>query len=210
MIFYYLPIIIKNNILMNDFKILSKNYIIKTINDIPLINNTIYDTNLKNDIPFDTYLLLNGFKSIKIEYYKNNTSNKKYTTIIKLKIFRYEDISINFHDRNINYDINSILFSELSEEILLEMHSHNIEIPTNIYDMLYSNKKIIFIRNILNTELMNRFIKNNIDISKKLYIVNKISGKYLYEFKDLDKFKNYKNITFELTDSNMDNIKIKI
>lgn len=209
--FYYMPLNIKNNIISNNFRNLIKNDIVYKINDIELINDMIYDNNLENNIPYDTYLILYGFTKIKIEYYKNNLKNKKkYIINIKLKVFDYKHVSFDFRDKNINYNINGIIFSELSEEKLVEMYKKNIKIPTNLYDALHSTKKIIFIKDIISPEINDKFIKNNVNISSQLYIINKISGKQMKNISELDNFKNNKNITFDILNSNMDNIKIKI
>jgi len=209
--FYYMPLNIKNNIISNNFRNLIKNDIVYKINDIELINDMIYDNNLENNIPYDTYLILYGFTKIKIEYYKNNLKNKKkYIINVKLKVFDYKHVSFDFRDKNINYNINGIIFSELSEEKLVEMYKKNIKIPTNLYDALHSTKKIIFIKDIISPEINDKFIKNNVNISSQLYIINKISGKQMKNISELDNFKNNKNITFDILNSNMDNIKIKI
>lgn len=209
--FYYMPINMKNNIVCNNFRNLVKNDIIYKINNIELNNDMIYDNNLENDIPYDTYLMLNGFTDIKIEYYRNNSKNKKkYMINIKLKVFSYKYVSFDFRDKNFNYNINGIIFSELSEEKLIEMYKQNIIIPKNLYDMLHSTKKIIFIKDIINSEIKDKFIKNNVNIFNELYIINKISGRQLKNINDLDNFKNKKNITFDMLNSNMNSIKIKI
>jgi hypothetical protein len=209
--FYYMPINMKNNIVCNNFRNLVKNDIIYKINNIELNNDMIYDNNLENDIPYDTYLILNGFTDIKIEFYRNNPKNKKkYMINIKLKVFSYKYVSFDFRDKNINYDINGVIFSELSEEKLIEMYKQNIIIPKNLYDMLHSTKKIIFIKDIINYEIKDKFIKNNINIFNELYIINKISGKQLNNINDLNNFKNNKNITFDMLNSDMNSIKIKI
>jgi len=209
--FYYIPINIKNNIVCNNFRNLVKNDIIYKINDIELNNDMIYDKDLDNEVPYDTYLMLNGFTNIKIEYYRNNLKNKKkYTINIRLKVFSYKYVSFDFRDKNLDYDINGVIFSELSEERLIEMYKQNITIPKNLYDMLHSTNKIIFIKDILNSEIKEKFIKNNINIFKELYIINKISGKNLKNINDLNNFKNNKNITFDILNSNMNSIKIKI
>lgn len=209
--FYYMPINLKNNIVSNNFRNLIKNDIIYKINNILLNNDMLYDNNLENDIPYDTYLILNGFTDVKIEYYRNKSkSKKKYMINIKLKIFSYKYVSFDFRDKNINYDINGIIFSELSEEKLVELYKKNISIPKNLYDKIYSSKKIIFIKDIINFEIKQKFIKNNINIFNELYIVNKISGKQLNNINDLNNFKNNKNITFDMLNSNMNSIKIKI
>ena len=209
--FYYMPINMKNNIVCNNFRNLVKNDIIYKINNIELNNDMIYDNNLENDIPYDTYLMLNGFTDIKIEYYRNNSKNKKkYMINIKLKVFSYKYVSFDFRDKNFNYNINGIIFSELSEEKLIEMYKQNIIIPKNLYDILQSTKKIIFIKDIINSEIKDKFIKNNVNIFNELYIINKISGRQLKNINDLDNFKNKKNITFDMLNSNMNSIKIKI
>lgn len=210
--FYYLPIILTDNILQNNFRTLVKNDQIKTINNQEIENNMIYDIDLNNKILLDTYILLNGIQKVYIEYYRNYKKKKKeHKNNISLKVFNYKNISINFRDTDIDIDISNLLFSELSEERIINMYNKNIKIPNNIYDNIFTSKKI-FLKNIIDSDYkLNRYLlNNNIDISNEIYILDKISGKKIRNIKDIEKFTKYKNITIELINTNMDNIKIKI
>ncbi len=210
--FYYLPIILTDNIVQNNFRTLVKNDQIKTINNQEIENNMIYDSDLDNKILLDTYILLNGIQNICIEYYRNYKNKKKeYKNNISLKVFNYKNISINFRETNKDICISDIIFSELSEETIIDMYNKNIKIPNNIYDNIFASKKIFF-KNIINSDYkFNRYLlSNNIDINNEIYILDKISGKKIRNIKDIEKFTKYKNITIELINTNMDSIKIKI
>lgn len=211
MIFHYMPINIKENVITNNFRNLIKDDIIYKINDILIENNMIYDDRIQNLIPIDTYLILNGFKNIKVEYYRNTKTKKKLHTInIQLKIFNYKNISLNFRDTKKYKEIKDVIFSELSEEYILELYQKNIKIINNIYDNLYLNSKIIFLKNINNQLIKEKLEKNNINFNNELYILNKISGRKINNLDDLERYKDFKNITIEIIDSKMNNIKIKI
>jgi hypothetical protein len=202
-----MPLVIDNNISKNNFRNIMKNDIIYSINDIKINNNMIFDNDINSEIPIDTYIILNGFKNIRIEYSRNkNNNNKKYNTTLLLKEFNYKDLSLNFKDHYIDYNLNNFIFSELSEEIILQKYKNNIKINDNIYDNLYSHKKI-YLKNIIN--IKKEYI-NDINIDNQLYILYKISGKKIKNIKEIKNYTKYKNITIDLIDINMNNIKIKI
>jgi hypothetical protein len=205
--FYYMPLVIINNISKNNFRNIMKNDIIYSINDININNNVIFDDDINSEIPIDTYIILNGFKNIKIEYSRNKkNNNKKYNTTLLLKEFNYKDLSLNFKDYKTDYNLNNFIFSELSEEIILEKYRNNIKINDDIYNDLYSYKKI-YLKNIIN--IQKEYI-DDINIDNQLYILYKISGKKIKNIKEIKNYTKYKNITIDLIDINMNNIKIKI
>ena len=211
MVFHYIPINIKDNVITNNFRNLIKNDIIHKINDIIIENNMIYDNRIQNLIPIETYLIINGFKDIKIQFYRNTRNGKRlHNTNIRLKVFSYKNITLNFRDTQKYKEINNIIFSELSEEYILELFHKNIKVSDDIYENLYSNTKTIFMKDINDKLLRRKIEKNNIDLNCELYILNKISGRKINKLDDLEKYKEFKNITIELIDSKMNNIKIKI
>jgi hypothetical protein len=162
-------------------------------------------------IPIETYLIINGFKDIKIQFYRNTRNGKRlHNTNIRLKVFSYKNITLNFRDTQKYKEINNIIFSELSEEYILELFHKNIKVSDDIYENLYSNTKTIFMKDINDKLLRRKIEKNNIDLNCELYILNKISGRKINKLDDLEKYKEFKNITIELIDSKMNNIKIKI
>jgi len=209
--FYCFPVDLKDNIINNNFRNLMKNDIIYKINEIELRENTIYDDNLKSDIPYDTYILINGLKNIQVEYYRRNKNNSKsHVTNICLREFEYKYVSLSYRNTGKKYQLNSLVFSELSEETIVKMFNDKIKILDNLYEKLYSRKKMIYLANIENEDVQSKFKEKNVDLRSELYILNKISGKKINNLDDLEKYKSSKTIKVELYDSSMNNIKIKI
>lgn len=205
--FHCFPINMKNNYVNNSFRNIDKNVYITKINDIDVQNDLIFFDKINDFIPYETYILLTGYTSLKIEYIKNR---KTYVTNVKLKEFDYDDITINFRDHNKDCDVCHIVFSELSEEKMIELHNKNILMPRNMYDNIYSNDKIIYIKNINDSKIQTKLNQLGIDLEKELYIIKKISGKKMKNIDSFEQIKNNKNITIDMFNSHMGTIKIKI
>ncbi len=212
--FYYLPINLKKNIVGNNYRNLMRNDVLYRVNNIKLndgIYDGIYDNRLMASVPLETYLLLNGFRNINIEYYRIIKNKEKLCmSNVFLKIFDYENIKLNFKDSGKQTYVNDLIFSELSEENILEMYRNNIRIPNNIYDNIYSKTKTIYLKEIRNCVLFDIFKKNNVNLDEELYILHKVSGKKINGLSDLEKYKELRNITVEVLNSGMISIKIKI
>ncbi len=210
--FYHLPVVLNDNIIINHgFRTLMPNDIIVSINNIELIDNTVYDEDLGVRLVYDTYLLLNYYHTIHIVYMRLFKSRKKvYNTVIKLKELNYSNLMLNYKDYNNSIKINSIEFSELSEELLINSFNNKINIPAIDYNNIYNKYKLIYLKNISNPKLLKMLADNNINIDKNIYILSKISGKKIKCIKDINNFTKNVELTIELIDSNNNNIKIKI
>ena len=120
--------------------------------------------------------------------------NKKYNFNIKLKEFDYKKLYLSY--KNDSYIsrivINNIEISELSEEIILKYIYNGKKVLDIDYSLLYSNIKLLYISNIYNEEL-----KKNLSLEDSLYIIFKISGKRIYNIKDIEKDSNNNYIITE-------------
>ena len=163
---------------------------------------------------YDSYILLNGLKNIKIKLSRTTKIYKKFHTIlINTRELKYYDLFLNYKDINKdNYVLKSIEFSKLSEEYLIECIHNKINIPNIDYDNIYIFKKMIYIKNICDINIQKKFNEANIDINNNIYILSKISGKNVNNINDIIKFNdcNYKCITIEIIDPKQNKIKIKI
>ncbi len=210
--FCYLPLILdQNSFVINNFRNILKNDMITHINNINLINNTIFDNEFKIDLMYDTYILMNGFDFVDITLYRNIQKTKKeYKINVKTKYLTYKDLSLNYRDINLSTICNSIELSELSEEYLIDCISQGIKIPEINYDNIYNKKKIIVLKNIHNDIIKNAFLSKGLDINSHVYILNKISGKYIKHIEEVNMYNKYNRITFEFIDDKHKKIKIKI
>jgi hypothetical protein len=160
---------------------------------------------------YDTYILMNGFDFVDITLYRNIQKTKKeYKINVKTKYLTYKDLSLNYRDINLSTICNSIELSELSEEYLIDCISQGIKIPEINYDNIYNKKKIIVLKNIHNDIIKNAFLSKGLDINSHVYILNKISGKYIKHIEEVNMYNKYNRITFEFIDDKHKKIKIKI
>ncbi len=210
--FYHLPIVLNDNVIVNHgFRTLMPHDKIISINGILLNDNTIFDDNLGIKMMYDTYILLNNFNILNVVYMRiNKTKNKIYNTKIKLKELNYSNLMLNYREYNNNVVINSLEFSELSEEIIIDCIRNNINIPEIDYDKIYNKQKMIYIKNISNPKLLKLLESNGMNLDKNIYLLSKISGKKINSIKDINNFKKNVQLTVDLIDSNNNNIKIKI
>ena len=197
--FYYLHLLIKNNINQTKNKKILKNDTILKINGNILDNDNIFIKKYNIMIHYQTYILLYATKVIEIEFMK-----KKYNTdIIELQLHKYNfnNLFLNYKETDVTINIFNMIFKELSEEFLINNSYKNI--CTINYDDIYNKKKLIYLDKI-NVSFRNLDTQNNI------YILNKISGHNINKLSDINKYKNNKKITLEFINSNDNIIKIKL
>lgn len=210
--FCYLPLILdENSIIINNFRNISKDDIITQLNNKVLINNTIFDSDLKINLMYDTYILINGFNFVDITLYRIVKKIKKeYKINVKTKYLNYKDFSLNYKDIKLSTICNSIELSELSEEYLIDCISTGMKIPDINYNNIYNKKKLIVLKSIHNDIIKNMFLNKGLDISSNVYILNKISGKNIKHIEEVIHYNNYNRLTFEFIDDKHRKIKIKI
>ncbi len=210
--FCYLPLILdENSFVINNFRNILKDDMITNINNKDLIENTIFDSDLKINLMYDTYILMNGFDFVDITLYRTVKKIKKeYKINIKTKYINYKDFSLNYKDKQLSTLCNSIELSELSEEYLIDCMSNGIKIPDIDYNNIYNKRKIIVVKDIHNDIIKNAFLNRGLDIDSNLYILNKISGKYIKHIEEVNMYNKYNKLTFEFIDDKHKKIKIKI
>jgi hypothetical protein len=210
--FCYLPLILdENSFVINNFRNILKDDIITNINNKDLVENTIFDSDLKINLMYDTYILMNGFDFVDITLYRTIKKIKReYKINVKTKYINYKDFSLNYKDKQLSTICNSIELSELSEEYLIDCISNGIKIPDINYNNIYSKKKIIVVKNIHNDIIKNAFLNRGLDVDSNLYIINKISGKYIKHIEEVHMYNKYSKLTFEFIDDKHKKIKIKI
>jgi len=199
--FYYIPLLIKNNINQNKYKKILKNDYITKINNKLLINDKIFIDKYKIFIPYQTYILLYcNLKNINIEIKKKYNNNIEKINI-DLNKYNFDLLFLNHKDNFDSVTLFNITFKELSEEFLV----NNIkDICTINYDKIYNKKKLIYIEKI--EKLDNKYV----DIEKNVYLLNKISGHKINKLNDITKYMNNKQLTLELIDPYDNIIKLKL
>ena len=209
--FCYVPLILDDNsCVINNFRNILKNDIITHINNTELNGNTVYDHTLNISLLYDTYILMNGFNFVDITVYRTVKKNKKqYKINVKTKYLNYKDFSLNYKDTKQTVEYNSIELTELSEEYLINCITNGMKIPEINYENIYNKKKLIILKDIHNEEIKKVFLDNGLDVSCKVYILNKISGKNIKHIEELA-YKTYNKLTFEFLDDKHRKIKIKI
>ena len=204
--FFYLPIIIINNINQKKYMNINKNDYIYSIDNKELIENNILIEKYNIFIPYQSYILLYcNQKTINI-YRKKNNIIQKETIIINLNEYNFEKLFLNYKENINSITIFDITFKELSEEFLIKNNNKNI--CTIDYNKIYNNKKLIYIDKI-NIDKLNSN-KLSLNIENDIYILNKISGHNINKLYDINKYINNKQITLELIQPNDSLIKIKL
>lgn len=204
---YYCPFIIKNNIVQYNYNFLIKDDIILKINNIEIDNDIIYDNKFKIKMLYSTFIIINGLNNIHIEYCRNTKKGK----IIKKNSMYLNELNNNILFMNYkikdseNIKFKDMIFSELSEEFLINCIHNNINIPNIDYNLIYRQTKYIYLRYI-NKSKYSDILK----IPDNIYILNKISGRKIKNISDIQKFNKYNLITIELIDPFNNTIKIKV
>lgn len=200
----YCPLQMNNNIIQKTYKSLKKNDMIIKIDDIDIDDfGKIYYDKYDIFIPIKTYILLKKNKHIDIKICRNVNKIKKYYDIKYLiDKFNESNITINFRENTKEINIKNVSIKELSEEFIAKTDKKICAIN----DDIYSNKKILYVKNVKNINNINL----DLDLEKNVYILRKISGHNINNINQIKKYISQTHCVLELKDPNNNIIKIRI
>jgi hypothetical protein len=176
-------------------------------------NCTIYCDSLGVNIPLETYVLLCGKNILPIGYIRNH--NIYYETI-SLNEMNFTNTEITVKDNLERVILHGLIFKQLSEEHILGCIHRGIIVPKYKYSNAISDKQIIILCGFQNIsdKVMDILYKNDIDITKNVYRVCKISKKDINTLNDIryHKEQNKKQLTIEFlnTDNTKNTVRINI
>lgn len=185
--------------------------VITKINDLTInIDGMIFDIKLNTFIPLETFVLFNGDKYIKITYIR---TDKNIEEIVCVKSINLENnlFCVNITGENKTYKFKNIVFSELSEELIIYCQKNNIILPNNIisnYSTPIIDKKpykIVIITETNNKNILLQLQNNKIEQNKFYFVLIKYNDHYVKHLSDIYN-KNIKTLTLQ----NINNITLQV